>query len=125
MPFGLQPGVEPETFHQSDSDLFEYAGPDPAEHITGRLSFDHEAVDALGTQQVPQEQSGGACTANAGRHFHTWTTFCSIAPNGSPPSSPRAAIRTVSPNAMKGVVAGPLSRIISMARTSEMQLEPT
>ena len=51
--FGLYPGVEPETFHQSDSDLFEYAGPDPAEHITGRLSFEHGAVDALGTQQVP------------------------------------------------------------------------
>ena len=70
MPFGLQPGVEPETFHQSDSDLFEYAGPDPAEHITGRLSFDHEAVDALGTQQVPQEQSGGACTP---MHADTFT----------------------------------------------------
>ena len=51
--FGLQPGVEPETFHQSDSDLFGYAGLDPAEHVAGRLPFDHDAVDALGTQQVP------------------------------------------------------------------------
>jgi hypothetical protein len=52
------------------------------------------------------------------------TTFWSIAPKGAVPSAARVSIRTRSPKRMKAVVALP-SAIISMARTSEMQLDPT
>ncbi len=51
-------------------------------------------------------------------------TICSIVPNGLQPLAVWPSIRMESPKAMKGV-AGLPSRMISMARTSEMQLEPT
>lgn len=51
-------------------------------------------------------------------------TFCLISPKGVHPFGVRASMRMVSPKCMKSVWGLP-ARIISMARTSEIQLEPT
>ena len=123
--FGFHAGIKPKTFHQADSDFFENACADTTEHVTGRLPFEHEALDPLGAQKMAQKQAGGTCADDTDRYYQPCTTFCRMAPNGEPPSSPRPSMRMVSPKAMNGVLAGPLSRIISIARISEMQLEPT
>src|SRR5690606_6109342 len=52
------------------------------------------------------------------------TTVCSIAPKTAHPAGVIASMRTVSPNCMKPMVGLPLA-MISIARCSEMQLEPT
>ena len=52
------------------------------------------------------------------------TTRWSIVPNSTPPSGPRASIRTRSPKRMKEVFGAPSSSI-SIARRSAMQDEPT
>ena len=81
-------------------------------------------VRAIGAQQMAEHQAGRPGTHNRNFGLHTRTTRWSITPKGALPPCETASIRTLSPNAMNGVRGVP-SAIISIARRSEMQLDPT
>ena len=67
---GLEPRIEPEPLHQRDGDLLEHAGADAAEHVIGRLPLEHHALDALGAQQVAEQQPGGPGADDADLGLH-------------------------------------------------------
>ena len=65
------------------------------------------------------------CAGDDHPHYRqAFTTFWSMAPNKGVPSGSRASMRTRSPKRMKPVFDSPRS-IISIARRSAMQEEPT
>ena len=69
-PFGLEPRVEAEPFHQPDGDLFQHPGADAREDVIGRLALNHRAVDPFGPQQVAKEQARGPGTNDGNLGFH-------------------------------------------------------
>jgi len=80
-PSAIMRASEPEPLHQADGDLFEHARANPAEHVIGRLAFQHHAFDPSARSRWPRRRPAGpapmmqTCVFKASGLPLTWRTL--------------------------------------------------
>ncbi len=60
MTFAVHAGAQSDLAQQRDASGLQHAGANPRQHVGAALAFEHDAVDAVATEDMGKQQSGRA-----------------------------------------------------------------
>ena len=60
MAFAVHAGAQSDLAQQRDAPGLQHAGANPRQHMGAALAFEHDAVDAVATENMGKQQSGRA-----------------------------------------------------------------